>query len=294
MPETSLEIFQSFCESLPFRVCLVDLEGKILHWNIAAESITGYSSCEVVGRAYRRDLLVHGDSSSTAVQTQCPLTEVLRENRPVEAELYLRHKLGHRLPIRVVAFPLHNAMGEIAGAAEVLDRSPRAVENIAWSGHSDREFELATGLSAIEDTHERLQRLLHSPAASSSAVVLIEFADRASLLKYGGTGMLHQGIRILAKTLTNLLPPRNRVGCWSEWRLIAVIPGCTPDSLGEIQQNLAGIGSSCAIKWWGSRVEMAIRCSACIPGESLTVEAMVAQLERDLETSSDRKDELWA
>jgi PAS domain S-box-containing protein len=292
MPEASLEIFQSFCESLPFGVCLVDLEGKILHWNVAAESITGYSSYEVVGREYRRDLLVHGDSSSTAVESQCPLTEVLRENRPVAAELYLRHKLGHRLPIRVVAFPLHDAMGEMTGAAEVLDRSPRTVENTTWSGHSDREFELATGLSAIEDTQGRLQHLLRSPAASTSAVVMIEFADRASLLKYGGTGMLHQGIRILAKTLTNLLPPRNRVGCWSEWRLIAVIPDCTPDSLCEIQQNLAGIGSSCAIKWWGSRVEMAIRSSARIPDDSVDVKALVAQLEQDLETSSDRKDEL--
>src|SRR5208282_1053776 len=105
------QLFESFCAAMPLGVCLVDLQGKIVYWNAAAESITGYLSQEVLGRAYRGDLLIQCSNCGGAkrnTELQCPVREVLRDGRAVVAELYLRHKDGHRLPVHVDAFPLRD------------------------------------------------------------------------------------------------------------------------------------------------------------------------------------------
>jgi PAS domain S-box-containing protein len=142
MSETEFEILQSFCDSVPLGICLVDLQGKIRYWNAATESITGYFGHEVLGRAYRGDLLIHNSTTTpAAVEMKCPIMEVLREGRSVEADLFLRHKEGHRIPVHVYAFPMRNSMGEVVGVGEVLDPAEVAQESPAWLGHSDREFE---------------------------------------------------------------------------------------------------------------------------------------------------------
>ncbi len=291
MSEIDLEMLQSFCESVPLGVCLVDLKGKITYWNAAAESITGYLAHEVLGRAYRGDLLVHNTGKASAVETQCPVIEVLREGRPVQADLFLLHKLGNRVPVHVYAFPLRDAMGEISGVGEVLDPGAMSQENPTWVGHSDREFELATGLSATDESRDRLKALLRSRSASTSAVILIELSELNALLKHGGTGMLHQAIRVLAKTVAKLLPARHHVGCWTDWRLIALVPDCTPEMLDDIRLQLAGVGSSCAVKWWGDRVEIVVSSAAVYGSPSKDADVLIGELERQLKNASERKSE---
>ena len=291
MSEIVLEMLRSFCQSVPLGVCLVDLAGKIIYWNAATESITGYLAHEVLGRAYRGDLLIHSAASASGVEMQCPILEVLREGRSVEADLFLRHKLGHRIRVHVYAFPLRDAMGEIVGVGEVLDPSELVQESPAWLGHSDREFELATGLAAVQETRDRVKALLQSRSATTSAIILIELTELHALLKHGGSGMLHQAIRVLAKSVAKLLPPRNHVGCWSDWRLIALVSDCTSEMLSQIRITLAGVGSSCAVKWWGDRVEMAIRAAAVYGDPSKDVDQVIHELEQELLKTSERKSE---
>jgi PAS domain S-box-containing protein len=289
MSETELAILQSFCDSVPLGICLVDLQGKIRYWNAATESITGYLGHEVLGRAYRGDLLIHNSVTTHALEMQCPINEVLRDGRSVEADLYLRHKLGHRIPVHVYAFPLRDSMGEVVGVGEVLNPGEIAQESPAWLGHSDREFELATGLAATQESRERVKALLRSRSATTSAVILIELTELNALLKHGGAGMLHQAIRMLAKTVAKLLPPRNHVGCWTDWRLIALVQECTAEMLADARISLAGVGSSCAVKWWGDRVEMGIRSAATYGDPSKDVDQLIGGLEQELSKASEGK-----
>jgi hypothetical protein len=207
----------------------------------------------------------------------------------VAADLFLRHKDGHRIPVHVFAFPLRDARGEIKGVGEILDPSQGKQESTGWGGHSDREFEMATGLPAVEESREQLQTLLGSRSASSSALILIEMSEQQAILQHGGAPMLHQAIRVLAKTVAGLLPPRHYVGCWSDWRLIAIVPECRPETLEKLKATLAGVGSSCAVKWWGDRVVVGMRAAARHVDASQTVDALIQDLEQDLKSATARK-----
>ncbi len=109
-------------------------------------------------------------------------------------------------------------------------------------------------------------------------------------MQHGGTAMLHQALRVLAKTVAGLLPPRHYVGCWSDWRLIAIVPECKAETLEALKSKLAGVGSSCAVKWWGDRVVVGIRAAARLVDPSQTVDALIQGLEKDLKNTADGKE----
>jgi PAS domain S-box-containing protein len=290
MPDFDGQLFRSFSDAMPLGVCLVDVQGKIIYWNAAAEGITGYLGAEVLGRAYRGDLLLHCGGSDATTDVQCPVKEVLRDGRAVAAELFLRHKDGHRAPVHVAAFPLRDSMGEMRGVGEIFGAWPGKREATNWAGHSDREFEMATGLPAVDESREHLQAELRSRAASSSALILIEMSEHLAIQKHGGAAMLHQALHILAKTVAGLLPPRHYIGCWNDWRLVAIVPGCSSEALTALQSQLAAVGSSCAVKWWGDRVVVGIRTVARHLDPSQTVDTLIQGLEQELKSGTDRKE----
>ena len=137
MPGTEAQLFRSFIDAMPYGVCMVDLQRKITHWNAAAEEITGYLGHEVLGRAYRGDLLIHCEGTNAGPEVQCPVLEVLRDGRAVAAGLFLRHKLGHRMPIHVLAFPLRDSMGEMKGVGDP-----------GWGGSS--EYRVSDGVASSD------------------------------------------------------------------------------------------------------------------------------------------------
>lgn len=285
MSEIEAHLFRSFSDAMPYGVCLVDLHSKIFYWNAAAEEITGYLGQEVVGRTYRGDLLIQFDGTNAGASPQCPVMEVLLDGRLVGADLFLRHKEGHRTPVHVFAFPLRDSMGEMRGVGEIFD--PAHGNQDSWPARSDREFEIATGLPAFAESMEHLQALLHSRSASSSAVMLIEMSEQRAIQHHGGTAMLHQALRTLAKTIAGLLPSNTFVGCWSDWRLVASVPECKPETMITLQSKLAGVGSSCAVKWWGDRRVVRIRAAARLAEPSQTVDALIQGLEQDLKSIAD-------
>ena len=121
MPEIDGQLFRGFSDAMPLGVCLVDVQGRIIYWNEAAEAITGYQAPEVLGRAYRGDLLLHGGAGNAITDARSPVKAVLRDGRPVTDELFLRHKDGHLTPVHIFAFPVRDGAGEIRGVGEILD-----------------------------------------------------------------------------------------------------------------------------------------------------------------------------
>jgi hypothetical protein len=49
------------------------------------------------------------------------------------------------------------------------------------------------------------------------------------------------------------------------------------------------VGSSCAVKWWGDRVEMAIRSAAAYGDPSKDVDQLIGELEQELSKASEGK-----
>lgn len=121
--------YRDLLENMGEGLYFVDAERRITFWNKAAERISGFPSDEVVGSTCFDGVLVHVDArGENLCQGMCPLAVALGERRPHEAELFLHHRQGHRIPVRVRVFPLRDDEGRIVGAAELFtDRSTESL-----------------------------------------------------------------------------------------------------------------------------------------------------------------------
>jgi len=120
MPEQS-DVYRELLDNLGDGVYFTDLECRITYWNKGAERLSGFTRAEVLGKRCRESLLMHLDGQGRELcTTECPLRSAIDQGRPHESEVFLHHKEGARIPVRVCAVPIRDASGKIRGAAEVF------------------------------------------------------------------------------------------------------------------------------------------------------------------------------
>jgi diguanylate cyclase (GGDEF)-like protein/PAS domain S-box-containing protein len=115
------DIFEKVIENLPDGLYLVDRDKKIKYWNKAAEKISGFMANEVIGMACSENILTHVDSEGKQLCLGgCPLEQTISEGKPCEAEVYMHHKDGHRLPVSVRVSALTDEKGNVIGGIELF------------------------------------------------------------------------------------------------------------------------------------------------------------------------------
>lgn len=118
-------VYQTILEQVEDGVYFVDLDRRITFWNPGAEHITGYSASEVAGHSCSEGILRHVTEGGYHLCTHgCPLAAVMGDGRIREANVYLHHKRGHRVPVVVKGSPIHDESGAIIGSVEVFRERP--------------------------------------------------------------------------------------------------------------------------------------------------------------------------
>ncbi|MCL2235735.1 MAG: GGDEF domain-containing protein [Defluviitaleaceae bacterium] len=108
-------------------VYFVDTERRITFWNKAAEKISGYAAHEIVGLRCQESKLSHINAEGCLLcEIGCPLYATIIDGTQRSGNVFLRHKNGHRVPVRVNMFPI-TENGEIVGGVEVFSQSSPVV-----------------------------------------------------------------------------------------------------------------------------------------------------------------------
>ena len=102
-------------------VYLVDRERRIKYWSRGAERLTGFSARQVLGSSCADGILLHVDDAGKRLcEDGCPIHAVMADGQPREADVFLHHRHGHRVPVHVRGWPIRNQVGAIIGAFEVF------------------------------------------------------------------------------------------------------------------------------------------------------------------------------
>ena len=125
------DIYIAIISNMQDGAYFVDKNRMILFWNDAAEKITGYTKDEVVGKKCPESGLNHIDEEGRPLcQVGCPLFATNIDGKQRHERVFVRHKDGHRIPIRVNIFPIVNN-GEIMGSIELFTQdSPTKYDDV--------------------------------------------------------------------------------------------------------------------------------------------------------------------
>jgi diguanylate cyclase (GGDEF)-like protein/PAS domain S-box-containing protein len=99
----------------------VDCDRRVQEWNVAAERISGYACEQMVHHRCFDDFLVHvNEHGEQLCKDDCPLQATIEDGQAREANVYLRHRLGHRIPVVIRTFATYNEHGSVSGAVELF------------------------------------------------------------------------------------------------------------------------------------------------------------------------------
>jgi len=271
----SPDVFHRIVNQLEVGVYLVDCLRKITYWNKGAERMTGYLRQEVVGRFCRDNILVHCDQDGREVcGEECPLQSAMGDGSAREAQIYLRHHDGHRVPVHVQALPLRDRSGAVTGAAEVfVERVELAfpTPDIVWAacGCLDEETGIATRALTESHLNECIERF------ENHGIQFVVFVIRISGLKgfraQHGKEAAAEMLRSVARTLQHALPPWGFLGRWDVDHFLIAMPYTGGAPLAKTGERLRVLVSCTTVPWWGDDLSVgaSLRMTKERPGDTL-------------------------
>ena len=281
------DVFRRVMEELQVGVYFTDRNRRIVFWNAGAERITGYLSQEVIGRCCRDNILLHCDHKQMVVCASCcPLAESIADGKPRESSLFLRHKTGHRVPIRIHTMPIRNAAGAIIGAAECFQRqryvphperrdsascSPYALSGIPEYGFMISELRL------------RLARLSEGGTAFGVLCMAVDHFEDLRINR--GHEACETILHVIANTLQNTIRPGDCLGSWSEGKLMLLLVSNAPDAVARAGERLRALVSCSSVVWWGDPVPVTISGGGTLAGDGDGIDSVLQRATRALEMS---------
>jgi len=115
----TVDFHRKVLENFNQGIMIIEKTGEIVFWNKMAETITGYSSEEVMGRNCSNNLLKHFDySGNSFCEKACPIVKTFIDINSRELSAIIKHKNGKKIPVFINVFPLADEKGEIYGVVE--------------------------------------------------------------------------------------------------------------------------------------------------------------------------------
>ena len=224
------DFYKAIIDNMYDGVYFVDRDRVITYWNKGAEQITGYSAAQTLGRACRDNLLNHVTSQGVELcMTDCPLAAVIRDGKEREAEVFVHHAAGHRVPIVIRASPLRDSQGSIIGAIESFSSNASVMDTRSKLRALRREAstDSLTGVGNRKYLDGRLRAVIAEYENNTdNAGLLFMDVDRFKQVNdnYGhNTG--DTVLRMVAKTMRLAVRSSDTVGRWGGEEFIAILYG---------------------------------------------------------------------
>lgn len=239
----SEDLYRDILENLHDGVYLVDRDRRITYWNKGAERITGYAAAEVVGHACADGILVHVDAEGRLLcHGSCPLAAAMADGGIHEAEVYLHHKRGHRLPVWVRTSPVLDGNGNFDGAVEIFsDISSRAT--LQEQVDELKKLALVDALTGLPNRRRleaqifsRLEELRRSGVGFGLLFIDIDHFKQVND-RYGHD-VGDQVLGVVASTLSLSIRPFDMVGRWGGEEFLGLFPHTGLETLRGIAERL--------------------------------------------------------
>ncbi len=239
MADSSL--YKTVVDNLHEGVYLVDTERRITYWNNGAERISGFAAERVLGSCCADNILMHVDSEGTLLcRGHCPVADTVRDGQPRQADVYLHHREGHRVPVAVRVWAVRDEEGRITGAVEIFtdqaslvgreapDAVPRPLHDPVTRVGARPYLEAKLRASLVEWKHHDVP----------TGVVLFDVDRLDGINARAGRRAGDRVLRMIASTLQHTLRESDLVGRWGDDEFLVILFNVTPSRLRVLAHRL--------------------------------------------------------
>jgi len=278
---TDPSFYKELLDHMSDGVYFVDRDRRILYWNEGAYRLTGYTAVELVGRRCQDDTLCHVDTAGHRLcQDGCPLTASVTDGGAHQAQVFLRHKQGRRVPVAVRVQPIWAADGSVVGAVEIFndDSGPRAARRKTEEMERLAFLDQVTQLPNRRYLEMSLQTALSEYQMHQDPFgVLVIDLDRFKAINDGfGHATGDRALKEAAKTLSGALRSTDIVGRWGGDEFVAVLPHVDSQILRELAERCRVLVAQTSFASTdGSSVSMSVSVGGTLPYPKDTAEGLI-------------------
>ncbi|MCK5126097.1 MAG: sensor domain-containing diguanylate cyclase [candidate division Zixibacteria bacterium] len=272
--------FERIIENLHDGLYFVDRKRVITYWNKAAEQISGFTSDEVVGHGCSDNILTHVDSDGNSLCTgACPLAATIADGRPREAEVYMHHKDGHRIPVSIRVSTLTDSKGETIGGIELFtDISYQAANELRV-----KELEKLALLDNLTKLANRnyLEKEIQSRFEEKKrfnmpfGVLFIDIDHFKKINDSYGHVVGDDVLRFIAKTFIANARPFDLYGRWGGEEFIGIIRNISSRELESLGNRIRLMVEHSYIMHENEKVYVTISIGATLVSEKDTIDSLI-------------------
>jgi len=264
--------FKKILDNLFDGVYFCDADRKITYWNKAAEKLTGYTAEEVLDSRCGNDILVHTDmyGEKLCSNDKCPAVRSMKEKKMVEAEIYLKHKDGYRIPILTRISPIFSKTGEVAGAVEIFsDNSAKVsafqkiekLEELAFidslTGTGNRRY-------AEIKINAKLEESRRYAWAGNFGLLFIDIDRFKSINDDCGHAAGDAVLKSIVKTIMRSLRANDFIGRWGGEEFVVLLSDVDRKMLLTIAEKLRLLAQSLELKSCGGEKKISVSIGATL------------------------------
>ncbi len=236
-------LYKTLLDNLYDGVYFTDTNRRIKYWNKGAERITGFSAGEVLGCRCADNILMHVDLDGNSLCiNNCPLQATLIDQIQRHESLYLHHKEGHLVPIRVSIAPIFDDDGEVIGGLETFQdithemAAIKEVENLKEQVYIDS----LTGIGNRRCCDKMLSRRFNELEfidSSSLGIILFDVDYFKKFNDQYGHKIGDVVLKMVARTLMNSMRTYDFVGRWGGEEFMALTPNVRQDQIWQLAER---------------------------------------------------------
>lgn len=273
------EFYKSLLDNIGDGIYFVDVNRKNTFWNKGAERISGFSSKEVVNSFCYDNILNHVDDKGTELcHNGCPLHKTLKDGNFREAIVFLHHKYGQRVPIKIKVAPIIEE-GKIIGAVEVFNKDVKD-EEILKSIEEYKKLALHDQLTGLPN-RRYIDSFLDSKIKEYKSLGVpfgVAFIDIDKLKVFNDTYGHDVGdevLKMLSKVFIEVTRTSDLVGRWGGEEFIGIFVGINKADLYKISEKIRMLAEKSSLREKDEELKVTISIGATLVSKEDTIEKIV-------------------
>jgi len=261
--------YQMIIDNLYDGLYFVDLDRVIRYWNKGAQRISGFTAREVVGRPCSDNILTHVDGKGNNLcLSLCPLAATINDKTDREAEVYMHHKDGHRIPVSVRVSSLVDDLGRVSGGVELF------TDISAYKSIEQRMKELEALALMDKLTHLANRHCIENefPARFEEArrfgwlsgLLMMDIDHFKKFNDAYGHDVGDRVLKFVADTLVKNARPFDVIGRWGGEEFIGIIRNIDEGQLKELAERMRMLVKSSYLTHENEKLQVTISLGATL------------------------------
>jgi diguanylate cyclase (GGDEF)-like protein/PAS domain S-box-containing protein len=283
----SEKLYQQILDSIKDGVYFVDTERRILFWNKGAEEMTGFKAEQVLGSYCHDNILNHVTESGVRLCFGgCPLQTCMEDGVPRQAEVFLHHADGQRVPVLVRVSPMKDETGRIIGGVETftINKPSIAIRRKLDQLKEASLHDPLTGIGNRRSMEMQMPQVLQKVAGGENpgGILFVDIDLFKPINDTYGHEIGDKVLRMVAQTLKNNIRAEDLLGRWGGDEFIIFLLDTSEAYLRNIAEKLRHLVAQSRLRIDGKEIGVTVSIGATLLRSMDTTHTVIERADKNM------------